>query len=75
MNIFERIRKVQKEARMNDISTKYLLMAKSDYLELVDYLIEKKLIDAVAYGDTFKILGMDIILDERTIIRLPHGDN
>ena len=46
-------------------------MKRTDYEELVDYLIENSMVNTMLCADTPKVLGMKIILDERKILRLP----
>ncbi len=72
--IFQRIREVHRESRIiNNIPPQYLILSKAEYEELIDYCIEEELIDVLSSSDTPVILGMKIIPDEKSIIRLQHG--
>lgn len=71
MKILERIREIHRESRLNGIEPEYFIMKRTDYEELVDYLIENSLVNTMLCADTPKVLGMKIILDERKILRLP----
>ena len=71
-NIFQRIRNVVRETRLNNITPTHLVLSGKEQEELIDYLYENLLLE-VSMQEPHQIMGMEIITDERKIARLPHG--
>ena len=73
MKIIDRIREVQRLHRLNGIYPEYIIMTRKEYEELIDDLIDDKTLSCLKATDIPKIMGMQIILDEKKIIRLTDG--
>ncbi len=75
MKIIDRIREVQRLHRLNERYPEYIIMTRKEYEELIDDLIDDKTLSCLKATDIPKIMGMQIILDEKKIIRLTDGNN
>lgn len=70
MNIVDRIREKQKEARINGLRPEFIIITPTEYEELVDLLINEKDSVPIFTPDTPIILGMRIITNENQILRI-----
>lgn len=75
MKIIDRIREVQRLHRLNERYPEYIIMTRKEYEELIDDLIDDKTLSCLKATDIPKIMGMQIILDEKKIIRLTDDNN
>lgn len=63
-------RLVSRESAINGINGKYIIMSGTEYQNLCDYLISNETFNILTENGTAIILGLEIILDERKILRL-----
>ncbi len=74
MNIFEKIREAQKQSRLNGMIPTHILLTPEEAEEYYDYVIQEceKNAHAGVFSDfpTNRVLGMEVITDEKRILRL-----
>jgi hypothetical protein len=68
--LFERIRLLIREKRIEGIRPAYIILTLTEMEDLIDYLMREDKMSPISDQGIIRVMGLEIITDEKCILRL-----